>query len=72
MGKYLVEGVVRCGGEENIFSVDSQNESELQKAKPLEVTTTHEEGPLTEILKQMEIVQLQANYELTKILNKSK
>mmetsp|Transcript_5479 Transcript_5479/g.6677 ORF Transcript_5479/g.6677 Transcript_5479/m.6677 type:complete len:86 (-) Transcript_5479:157-414(-) len=71
-GGFVVECVVRCGDEEACFNMGTAGTYDLAKAKAVEVTTEHQDGPLKGLLGQLETVQLQSNYYLTQKLNSLK
>jgi hypothetical protein len=47
------------------------NEQQLVNANPLEVTRDHPDGPLKELLQQIEQVQIQSNFHLSEIIKEN-
>jgi hypothetical protein len=66
------ETVVRCllvlKGQKTVFSQETLSEHDLTGAKPVEVTRDHPEGPLKELLSQLESVQTQSNHFLSQLI----
>lgn len=63
--------VITQQGEEHRISSNETN-FDFNKVNPLEVTTQHDDGPLKDILPQLESVHLQANHYLTQLVQKFK
>ena len=63
---------VRCtvttGGDEKVFTKETEKQQDLSQAKAVEVTTEHPAGPLQSLLGQLESVQVQSNHCLTQLI----
>merc|ERR1711879_914930 len=66
--EHCVTCKVSFGEESKTFTIDTAGECD-EKAKAVEVTTEHEEGPLKVLLSQLESVQVQTNHHLTQIIS---